>query len=42
MSKGRNTHAPYMTFTALNHWTVLLLDITHIIMLSDSDSDVNC
>jgi len=29
MNKGRNTHAPYMTFTALNHWTILLLDITH-------------
>jgi len=24
MNKGRNTHAPYMTFTALNHWTILL------------------
>jgi len=22
-------HAPYMTFTALNDWTILLLDITH-------------
>jgi len=29
MNKGKNTHAPYMTFTALNHWTILLLDITH-------------
>jgi len=29
MNKGINTHAPYMTFTALNHWTILLLDITH-------------
>jgi len=29
MNKGRHTHAPYMTFTALNHWTILLLDTTH-------------
>jgi len=30
MNKGGNTHAaPYITFTALNYWTVLLLDITH-------------
>jgi len=29
MNKGRNTYAPYTTFTALNHWTILLLDITH-------------
>jgi len=29
MNKGGNTHAPYMTFTALNRWTILLLDITH-------------
>jgi len=29
MNKGRHTHAPYMTLTALNHWTTLLLDTTH-------------
>jgi len=27
MNKSRNTHAPYMTFTALNHRTILLLVI---------------
>jgi len=29
MNEDRNTHASYMTFAALNHWTILLLDITH-------------
>jgi len=24
MNKGRNTHAPYMTFTALNRWTIFV------------------
>jgi len=29
MNKGGRTHALYMTFTALNRWTILLMDITH-------------
>jgi len=28
VNKSRNTHAPYTTLTALNQWTILLLDIT--------------
>jgi len=30
MNKRRYAlHMHFMTFTALNHWTILLLDITH-------------
>jgi len=29
MNNGRNIHVPYITFTTLNNWTILLLDITH-------------
>lgn len=40
MSKGRNTHASCMTFTALKHWAILQTELCTTVSTDGSDRSI--